>query len=146
MEKTCRLVHITYRENNRGPGREEYKNVITFPESFCEGTQRFVSGNSVIHSVDKVWFKRKVPVICRNESPCEITCASTEYCNFGISRHYCNIQGSRRGRRRGARRTRSKLICELLCEIQPPTQNESYEHAHSKNIYTIVSEKSWIKK
>ena len=25
MEKTCRLVHITYRENNRGPGREEYK-------------------------------------------------------------------------------------------------------------------------
>ena len=24
MEKTCRLVHITYRENNRGPGREEY--------------------------------------------------------------------------------------------------------------------------
>ena len=25
MDKTCRLVHITYRENNRGPGREEYK-------------------------------------------------------------------------------------------------------------------------
>ena len=25
MEKTCRLVHITYRENNRGPSREEYK-------------------------------------------------------------------------------------------------------------------------
>ena len=24
MEKTCRLVHINYRENNRGPGREEY--------------------------------------------------------------------------------------------------------------------------
>ena len=56
MEKTCRLVHITYRENNRGPGREEYKNVITFPESFCEGTQQFVSGNGLIHSVDKVWF------------------------------------------------------------------------------------------
>ena len=25
MEKTCRLVHITYRENNRDPGQEEYK-------------------------------------------------------------------------------------------------------------------------
>ena len=30
MEKTCRLVHITYRENNRGPGREEY-NVAKLP-------------------------------------------------------------------------------------------------------------------
>ena len=29
MEKTCRLVHITYRENNRGPGREEYKSCET---------------------------------------------------------------------------------------------------------------------
>ena len=29
MEKTCRLVHITYRENNRGPGREEYKDQNT---------------------------------------------------------------------------------------------------------------------
>ena len=25
MEKTCRLVHITYRENNRDPRQEEYK-------------------------------------------------------------------------------------------------------------------------
>ena len=24
MENTCRLVHITYRENNRGSGREQY--------------------------------------------------------------------------------------------------------------------------
>ena len=30
MEKTCRLVHITYRENNRGPGREEYKTEENF--------------------------------------------------------------------------------------------------------------------
>ena len=29
MEKTCRLVHITYRENNRGPGREEYNGCKT---------------------------------------------------------------------------------------------------------------------
>ena len=28
MEKTCRLVHITYRENNRGPRREEYKGAL----------------------------------------------------------------------------------------------------------------------
>ena len=27
MEKTCRLVHITYKQNDRGPGREEY-NVV----------------------------------------------------------------------------------------------------------------------
>ena len=30
MEKTCRLVHLTYRENNRGPGQEEYKHVVPF--------------------------------------------------------------------------------------------------------------------
>ena len=29
MENTCRLAHITYRENNRGPSREEYKVDIT---------------------------------------------------------------------------------------------------------------------
>ena len=33
MEKTCRLVHITYRENKRGPSREEYKHVPAY--SLC---------------------------------------------------------------------------------------------------------------
>ena len=37
MEKTCRLVHITYRENNRGPGREEYKVTLMPWARGCRG-------------------------------------------------------------------------------------------------------------
>ena len=32
MEKTCRLVHIPYRENNRGPNQEEC-NAVECPDS-----------------------------------------------------------------------------------------------------------------
>ena len=54
-------------------------NVVTFPESFCEGRQRFACAHGVIHSVDKVWEQVEVAVVCGDQFPCEVSPTPTHY-------------------------------------------------------------------
>ena len=54
-------------------------NVVTFPESFCEGRQRFACAYGVIHSVDKVWEQVEVAVVCGDQFPCEVSLTPTHY-------------------------------------------------------------------
>ena len=54
-------------------------NVVTFPESFCEGQQRFARAYCMIHSVDNVWEQVEVAVVCGDQFPCEVSPTPTQY-------------------------------------------------------------------